>query len=197
LRWFVVYTGVFGGAMAVVNFFVQPVTRDAVERVSTAVGVSVPPVVVIGLVFAAFTGVSAAVTAGADRVRTVVGVRRYFLVAPPALGVALTVVSVLSAAAVPLFFLLRATRSLTEPLEGQYLNDRTPSVGRATTLSAVSMAHALVELPFEVGGGRLADTLGPTTTVAVVGAVLAVVTVSLSALTLDWHGTGGGDRPEH
>jgi len=179
LRWFVVYTGVFGAVMSVVDFFVQPVTRDAVEGVSASLGLSVDAVVVIGLVYAAFTVVSAAVTANADRVRGAVGLGGYFRLAPPALGVVLAAVAVVPGAAVPGFFVMRAVRSLTEPLQGQYVNDRTPSVGRATTLSAVAMAHSLLAVPLEVGGGRLADAVGPATTVAAVGVVLAVVAVPL------------------
>jgi len=181
LRWFVIYTGVFAAAMALVDFFVQPVTRDAVEGVSASLGVAVDPVVVLGVVYAAFTAVSAAVTANADRVRGAVGLAGYFRLAPPALGVVLAAVAVVPGAAVPAFFAMRAVRSLTEPLQGQYVNDRTPSVGRATTLSAVSMAHALIGAPFELLGGRLADLLGPATTVAVVGVGLAVVAVPLGA----------------
>jgi hypothetical protein len=130
-------------------------------------------------VYAAFTVVSAAVTANADRVRGAVGLAGYFRLAPPALGVVLAAVAVVPGAAVPAFFVMRAVRSLTEPLQGQYVNDRTPSVGRATTLSAVAMAHSLLAAPFEVGGGRLADAVGPATTVAAVGVVLAVVAVPL------------------
>ncbi len=181
LRWFVVYTGVFGAALTVVNFFVQPVTRDAVVDLSTVVGVSPDPVVVLGVVYAAFTLVSAVVTSRAGHVRAVVGLERYFVAVPPALGLALALVLVFPVAAVPLFFLQRATISLTEPLRGQYLNDRTPSVGRATTLSAVSMAHAVLALPFELGGGRLADVVGPATAVGVVGAFLAVAALPLGA----------------
>lgn len=180
LRWFVVYTGVFGAALAVVNFFVQPVTRDLVVDLSALVGVSPEPVVVLGVVYAAFTLVSAAVTAGAGRVREVVGLETYFRVAPPVVGALLAVVAVLPALAVPLFFVQRATTSLTDPLQGQYLNDRTPSVGRATTLSAVSMAHSVLAVPFEVGGGRLADAVGPTGAIAAVGGLLAVLAVPLA-----------------
>ncbi len=180
LRWFVVYTGVFGAALAVVNFFVQPVTRDVVVDLSAAVGVSPDPVVVLGVVYAAFTLVSAAVTAGAGRVRETVGLETYFRVAPPLVGGLLALVAVLPAVAVPLFFLQRATSSLTDPLQGQYLNDRTPSVGRATTLSAVSMAHSVLAVPFEIGGGRLADLVGPTGAIAAVGGLLAAVSVPLA-----------------
>jgi len=181
LRWFVVYTGVFGAALTVVNFFVQPVTRDVVVDLSTTVGVSPAPVVVIGVVYAAFTLVSAAVTSGAGWVRRVVGLERFFVGVPPAVGALLALVAVVPIAAVPLFFLQRATISLADPLQGQYLNDRTPSVGRATTLSAVSMAHAVLAVPFELGGGRLAASVGPTAAVGIVGAFLAVAAVPIGA----------------
>jgi len=194
LRLFVVYTGLFAGVMAVVNFFVQPVTREAVVTVSADLGVAPDPVVVLGLVYAAFTGVSAAVTANADRVRSVVGVEGWFRHAPVVLGVLLVGVAWVAAAAVPLFFLLRAVRSLTEPLQGQYLNDRTPSVGRATTLSAVAMAHAVLEVPLQVGGGRLADLLDPTATIAVLGAVLVVLGGPLSVAQFGWTGRGDDRR---
>lgn len=185
LRWFVLYTGVFAAVMGVVNFFVQPVTRDAVAGLSVA-GYSPDGVVVIGAVYAAFSLVSAAVTANAGRVRAVVGTARWFRLVPPALGALLAGVALAPAAAVPLFFVLRAVRSLTEPLQGQYLNDRIPSLGRATTLSAVAMAHSLIVAPFEIAGGRLADALGTIETISVLGVGLLLVGVAWVAAHSDF-----------
>ncbi len=190
LRPFVLYTALFVGAMGVVDFFVQPVTRDAIVDASAVLGVQPDPVVVVGLVYAAFTVVSATVTANADRVRSVVGLGRWFRYAPAGLGALFAGLAVLPVAAVPLFFVLRAVRNLTEPLLDQYLNDRTPSVGRATTLSAVAMAHAVVEIPLWVGGGRLADALDPIATMAILGAGLVVTGVVLSRVALGDTGTG-------
>ena len=174
LRWFILYTGVFAAVMGVVNFFVQPVTQDVVTGVTVA-GYSPNSVVIIGGVYAAFSLVSAVVTANAGRVRAAVGTAGWFRVAPPALGGLLAGVAVVPAATVPLFFVLRAVRSVTEPLQGQYLNDRTGSLGRATTLSAVAMAHSLVVAPFEVVGGSMADALGVVATISLLGGGLLAV----------------------
>jgi hypothetical protein len=54
----------------------------------------------------------------------------------------------------------------------QYLNDRIESAGRATTLSAASMALSLAAIPFELSGGALADLLSPVRALAVFGGVL-------------------------
>jgi MFS family permease len=183
LRWFVLYTGLFAAAMGAANYFVQPVTLEALPPLSVPVGgYTLDRVALLGVVYAGFTGVAAVATAASGRIEAALGAAGWFRLAPVGLGLALAVVAVLPVLAVPAFFLLRAIRELTDPLQGQYLNDRTPSLGRATTLSAVAMVHALVVAPFEVAAGLLADRVGPTDAVAVIGAGLLLVALSAAAL---------------
>lgn len=77
--------------------------------------------------------------------------------------------------AFPMFFGLRAGRSLLRPIVGQYHNDRLDSAGRATVLSAVAMVYALVRVPFTLGSGVLADWTSPLASVAAMGGVFLVV----------------------
>lgn len=179
LRWFVLYTGVFAGVMGVINFFVQPVTLAAVPTPPAVAGVRPDGVVVVGLVFAAFQLTAAVLTARAGWISDRVGIDRWFRLAPLGVGGAFALVTLLPTAAVPLFFLLRAVRSVSQPLQSTYVNERTPSVGRATTLSAVSMAHAVIVAPLELGGGALADRLGATDAMAALGAGLVAVALLL------------------
>ena len=181
LRWFVAYTAVFAGIVAVLNFFVQPVTLDAVPELPRVAGVRPEGVVVVGLVFAAFRLIAAVVTARTGWIADRLGAERWFLLAPPALGGAFALVAVLPWAAVPMFFVLRTVRSVTQPLQATFLNDRVSSIGRATTLSAVSMVHAVVVAPIELLGGRVGDLLGTTGALAALGATLVVVTLAMQA----------------
>ncbi|MFB6193727.1 MAG: MFS transporter, partial [Halobaculum sp.] len=179
LRWFVAYTAVFAGIMGVLNFFVQPVTLDAVPELPRVAGFQPGGVVVVGLVFAAFRLIAAVVTSRTGWIADRVGEERWFLLAPPLLGGAFAAVTLLPLAAVPLFFVLRTVRSVSQPLQSTYLNDRVTSVGRATTLSAVSMAHAVVVAPIELLGGRVGDLLGTIDALAALGGALAVVAVAM------------------
>jgi hypothetical protein len=99
-------------------------------------------------------------------------VRRWFLFAPLFVGATFLALWWLPALAVPAFFLARAVNTATVTLGTQYLNDRVESVGRATTLSAASMALSLAVIPFELAGGALADLLSPVRALAVFGGVL-------------------------
>lgn len=184
LRGFLLLSGVFTAVMGVVGFFVQPVTRDAVAGTTigsftlagvTVGGFTVDGIVALGVVFAGFRLVAAAVTARTGWIEERLGAAGWFRLAPVGFGLVLAGVVAVPVAAVPMFFLLRAVRSVTAPLRGQYVNDRTPSVGRATTLSAVSVFDGLLVAPFELAGGRVADAVGPLATTSLLGGLLVVV----------------------
>ena len=184
LRGFLLLSGVFTAVMGVVGFFVQPVTRDAVAGTTigsftlagvTVGGFTVDGIVALGVVFAGFRLVAAAVTARTGWIEERLGAAGWFRLAPVGFGLVLAGVVAVPVAAVPMFFLLRAVRSVTAPLRGQYVNDRTPSVGRATTLSAVSVFDGLLVAPFELAGGRIADAVGPLATTSLLGGLLVVV----------------------
>jgi hypothetical protein len=141
----------------------------------TVGGFTVDGIVALGVVFAAFRLVAAGVTARTGWIEEHLGAAGWFRLAPVGFGLVLAGVVAVPVAAVPTFFLLRAVRSVTAPLRGQYVNDRTPSVGRATTLSAVSVFDGLLVAPFELAGGRVADAVGPLATTSLLGGLLVVV----------------------
>ncbi|PSP79366.1 MFS transporter [Halobacteriales archaeon QS_1_68_20] len=159
---FVVYVGLFLGVLGAIDYFVQPISRD--------VGLSVRH---LGWMYAGFTVVGAAVSYKIDDVERVVGLRRWFTVIPPALGVLFVAVVLFPPVAIPLFFMMKGVRNGTDPLETEYINDNTVSKGRATVISIVFMVHSLFEIPLAVGGGAIADLLSPLGAVAVLGGLMA------------------------
>ncbi|WP_276299756.1 MFS transporter [Halorussus lipolyticus] len=162
LRSFVPYLGLFFGVYWGVNFFVQPFSIETL-------GLSVSEV---GWMFGGFTAVAAAVSYNTDRIEEVVGLRRWFALAPPVLGALFVGVALAPIAAIPVFFVMRATRGVMTPLANQYINDRVGSVGRATVLSTAGMIYHVVTIPFELGAGRLADALGIVPTIGLFGGIL-------------------------
>lgn len=164
LRWFVGYTGLAFGVLAALAILVQPVA-------TTVAGVDPRH---LGALYAGFTLAGAAGAALAGRVHDRVGVRRWFAVAPPALGAPLALVAALPALALPVFFLDSVFGAVSRPLAGQYLNDRTATAGRATTLSAASMVRSLLVAPLKVAGGALAGALALAHAMGALGVLLVV-----------------------
>lgn len=168
LRSFVVYTALFFGLVEVAREFTQPA--------ATSVGVSVAE---LGWLYAGFNLVSAGATTYAGAVADRVGVRTWFVAAPPVVGVALLALAAVPALTVPALFLLRAANDLTEPLKGQYLNDHVAGVGRATVLSAASMTGALAAVASRVAGGVVADATSTVTMLAVFGGGFVVLAATV------------------
>lgn len=173
LRSFVPYLGLFFGVYWGVNFFVQPFSIETL-------GLSVSEV---GWMFGGFTAVAAAVSYNTDRIEEVVGIRRWVALAPPLLGALFVGIAVLPVAAIPVFFVMRATRGVMTPLANQYINDRVGSVGRATVLSTAGMVYHVVTIPFELGAGRLADALGIVPTIGLFGGILVVGSAAFLAVS--------------
>ncbi|WP_135853445.1 MFS transporter [Halorussus salinus] len=171
LRSFVPYLGLFVGVYWGVNFFVQPF---GVETLGLSVGA-------LGWLYGGFTAVAAAVSYRTDLIRSVVGIRRWFALAPVLLGALFVGVALVPATAIPVFLVMRAARGVTMPLANQYINDHVESVGRATVLSAAGMVYNVVTIPFELGAGRLADALGIVPTIGLFGAILVVGSAALLA----------------
>jgi MFS family permease len=171
LRSFVVYTSLFFGLVEVAREFTQPA--------ATSVGVSVAE---LGWLYAGFNLVAAGATAYAGAVADRIGVRRWFVVAPPVVGVALLALAAVPALTVPALFLLRAANDLTQPLKGQYLNDHVAGVGRATVLSAASMTGALAAVASRVAGGVVADATSSVTMFAVFGGGFVVLAAAILAV---------------
>lgn len=149
VRWFVAYAAVFATAFVATRPFEQPMLR--------AVGV---PVAGLGVLYAGFKVVSAGAASLSGTLEERLGVDGTFAALPAVYGVAFAVVAVVPVAVVPVVFLNRAVRTVTRPIQNQYLNDRFDDVGRATVLSGASMALSLVSGAGKVVAGRVTDAVG-------------------------------------
>ncbi len=183
LRAFVAYMALFLGAASTVDAYVQPITVDALESSASTLlsSLGVPEAASLGVLYAAFTAVSAVASDRASDLEAALGVRGAVLVVPPLVAVLLVVPAFVPLVAFPAFFGLKAARSVLRPITGQYLNDHVESVGRATVLSAVSMVYAVARVPFALGSGVVADALSPLAAVAALGGAFLVVGSLLAA----------------
>nr|WP_240147597.1 MFS transporter [Halorussus sp. JP-T4] len=182
LRWFVAYAALFFGVVGAVDTYVQPVS-------TRALGV---PVASMGLLYAAFAGVSAMAAYYAGAVRDRLGVRGAVLAVPVVLGVALVAPLAWPLLAFPAFFVLKGSRSLLHPIVTHHLNDEVRSVGRATVLSAASMAYALVRLPLYLLGGAVADATTALVAVGVLGGVFLAAVAAVRAVASPVDGRESG-----
>lgn len=181
---FVALVGLLTALLNTVEIFVQPTSVEVV---------GVDPAH-LGVLYAGFTLVAAAVSARTGWLQARVGVRRWFLLAPALLGVVLVAVAVAPVLAIPAFVLGRAVSAGSGPLAGQYLNDRTASEGRATVLSAASTVRSVVTAPMNVLGGALATALALPVGLGILGGVLLVGTaLGLVAWRPVGNSTAGGD----
>ncbi|WP_255149854.1 MFS transporter [Halorarius halobius] len=169
LRSVVAYVAVFFALVSVTNAYVQPVATRVVGLQVSA----------MGPLYAAFTLVAAGTSYYADRLSAWFGARRAVLLVPPVVAVVLLGSALLPLLVLPAFFLYRGANAGLRPVVNQFINDNAGDVGRATVLSAASMAYALVRLPMLVGVGRVADLRGPLTAV---GAVAGLALVLLAAV---------------
>ncbi|UPV74811.1 MFS transporter [Halorussus limi] len=197
LRAVVAVVAVYAGASVAAGDYLQPVVVGVLPRTTAAVaGVALPEFVVLGCLYAAFTALSAAAVDRAGALRDALGATPALLalvglggtamavpvVATRALGGPVAVGATLAAVVG-----FRTCREVVHPIHSAYLNDRAESVGRATTLSAVSFVSALVRVPFLLVGGRVADATTPALALALVGlvAVVAVLGAAVTAHPLD------------
>lgn len=168
LRSFVLYIALFYAIMGGVNYFIQPISTD--------LGLTVFQ---LGWLYASFSVVAAIISYYSGDIKERIGINRWFQIAPIVLGGFFVIVGVVPLLAFPMFFVLKAVRNASQPLEQQYLNDNTASTGRATVLSAVSMLYALIEIPAQIAIGGLADGYTPAIAIGVLGGLLLVVTVTV------------------
>lgn len=168
LRSFVVYVALLYGIGWSVDLFVQPISRQA--------GLSV---VELGYLFAGLVGVSAVASNYAGAIEARVGTARLLHLSPLVVGVALVGLAALPALAVPTFLLLRSVLNATAPVAEGYFNDCTPALGRATALSAISMAMSAASIPVKLASGPLADATSLFTTVAVLGGALLLLSLAV------------------
>jgi len=170
----VLYYVLFAATTYLAFIFLQP------RMESLAAGYGVGEIeTLLGWYYAAISLTAAAVTYRASWVRDRVGLGRWFLLAPLAAGALLVGQWVLPATAVVAFLVVRGLSEVTAVFASQYVNDRIDSVGRATTLSAMSMVSGLTVVPFQLGSGLLSDALSPAAMLAVAGGVLFLGTVAV------------------
>ena len=168
----VLYYVLFAATTYLAFIFLQP----RIETVAGGYGIAEVEAL-LGWYYAAISLAAAGVTYRAEWIRERVGLRRWFIVAPLAAGSVLVGQWLLPAFAVAAFLLVRGLSEATRVFASQYVNDRIDALGRATTLSAMSMVSGLTVIPFQLGSGLLSDALSPAFALAAAGAVLVVGTL--------------------
>ncbi|WP_231184004.1 MFS transporter [Haladaptatus sp. DYF46] len=161
LRSFVLYMGVFVGVSMTAENFIQPI---AVTRLSVSASG-------LGPLYAGFAVVGAVASSYAGRIETRLTTRVALIAFPLVTAVAFLLPLALPLLALPVFFLVRGTRTLANPIASGYINHRIESRGRATVLSAVAMVYALVRIPIELATGRIADGTSPLLALAALGVI--------------------------
>jgi len=168
LRTFIVYTALLLSIPELADLYIQPIVVEA--------GV---PEQSLGLLYAGFMLVTAFASYNIDRVRDRIGIGGWFAVAPVLMAAALAGILVEPWLAIPGFVSMRIVKSLSYAFRGQYLNDHLPSLGRATVLSTASMVYGLSFVVFRIGGGAVADAVGPKLAIVALAIAVAVLTQSL------------------
>lgn len=197
LRAFLVAVAAFLATTGVANTYVQPTVVDALGASGfadpgpvTLAGFSLAPGLALGVLYAAFTLVSAVAGQHAGWVGDAMGPWGA-VVGVGALAATLLVVPVFVAqVALPAFVVMRAGRAVVQPVANGYVNDHVPSAGRATSLSAASMAYSLVRSPLALAAGAYAGLVGPTLTVASLGVLFLAVGGVLGVLA--WRQSAAG-----
>lgn len=169
LRSFVLYFAAFFAFVELVDLYVQPVATD--------VGLSRSQ---LGLLYAGFCVVAAAISVNAGRIKERIGVRGWFLTAPFVVGVAFVAIAFLPVLAIPAFFLVKAANRTSSPLMQQYVNDHVGSAGRATGVSAVTMVGGVAAVGSRTAGGVVADVVGPAAMLSLFAAGLIVVLATVA-----------------
>ncbi|MFW5949108.1 MAG: MFS transporter, partial [Halolamina sp.] len=172
LRAFILYYYVLYAAVTYLVFvFLQPIFQTVV------VDLGVDPAAVesyLGWFYAAYSLVGAVISYYTGAIETHLGVRRWFVILPFLIGSALVGMYFVPILALPTFLVARGLSDVTRSFAGQYVNDRTETLGRATVLSAMAMVSGLAVVPFQLGSGIVSDSVSPLFALAVGGAVLIV-----------------------
>ncbi|QIB74491.1 MFS transporter [Halogeometricum borinquense] len=174
VRGFVSYTVLLFGLVEVTRTFVQPIV------VGDQVGL---PVIAVGVLYASFNIVAAGASAVTDQIERIIGLHRWFRIAPILLAASFVLLPILPVLAVPSFISMEAIWRVSQTFQSGVINGRTRDHRRATILSVVSMAGGVAAIVFRVVGGVLADLFGPLIMLAALalafivgGRVLLVVT---------------------
>ncbi|MFB6073330.1 MAG: MFS transporter [Halobacterium sp.] len=176
LRWFVVYLALFSGAVWTMDMWIQPIAQEALKgSIQSALngwGVTTP--ILLGMLYATFTLMSAVTSDYAGDVEDLLGVRKAMMLIPAAIAVSYVLAGVWPLLAFPMFFMMKGGGSLTGPIQNRYVNDQVESVGRATVLSSVNMLRQVAGIPFRVGSGILAGMFTSIKAVAILGGLFLV-----------------------
>ncbi|MDG5775097.1 MFS transporter [Haloarculaceae archaeon H-GB2-1] len=172
IRALVLYYYVLYAAVTYLVFvFLQPIFETVV------IDLGIPRTQVeslLGVFYAAYSLVGAALSYHTGTIKTYVGMRTWFLVLPFVVGAALVGMYFVPVLALPTFLLARGLADVTRSFAGQYVNDRIGTIGRATVLSALAMVSGLTVIPFQLGSGVISDVVSPLFALAVGGGVLIV-----------------------
>lgn len=164
LRSFVAYVALFFAMVLTIDNFIQPIVVDAVGF----------PESTLGPLYAAFSVVAGFLSYHAGRIEDALTTRWAIVLIPLVTAVALLVPLLVPLFAVPAFFVMKASRTVMSPIASGYINDHVDSVGRATVLSAASMAYAVVRVPMQPFAGWIADHTAPIIAVAALAVVFLV-----------------------
>jgi MFS family permease len=172
VRALVVYYYVLYAAVTYLVFvFLQPIF----ETIVLDLGVAAAQVEsLLGVFYAAYSLVGAALSYHTGTIREYVGMRTWFMALPFVVGGALVGMYLVPVLALPTFLLARGLADVTRSFASQYVNDRIGTVGRATVLSAMAMVSGLSVIPFQLGSGVISDVVSPLFALAVAGGVLIV-----------------------
>lgn len=181
LRGFVPYVTVVLAAASAAETYVQPIGIEAFRATLPASLAGVAEPLLLGFLYAGFTGISAVAAQQAGRLEATLGVRGAMLVVPTILALSFVFPRFALVAAYPMFVTRQATGSLLTPILNSYVNDRIGDAGRATTLSAVAMVRGIARVPLVAGTGLLADRFGATAAPAALGGLL-LLAVAIAAV---------------
>ena len=177
VRSFVLYYYVLYAAVTYLVFvFLQPIFESVVLEFGVAeTGVRS----LLGWFYAAYSLFGAGLSYYTGAIRDRLGLRTWFLWLPFVVGGALVGMYFVPVLALPTFLLVRGLSDDTRSFAGQYINDRTGTVGRATVLSAMAMVSGLAVVPFQLGSGDISDLVSPLFALAVAGGVLIVSSLAV------------------
>ena len=159
LRSFVVYMALFFGIISAADEFIQPIATQALFLSPTG----------LGPLYAGFTVAAAIASYFAGDIEDLLSTQWAILLIPTLVGIFFIVPLMVPLAAFPLFFVMKSANVVMRPMASNYINQHAESVGRATILSAASMAYALVRLPMKPLSGVVADATTPIVAVAALG----------------------------
>lgn len=177
LRSFVLYYYVVFLAVGYLVFmFLQPVF----ETVIVDLGVlrsQVEPL--LGWYYAAISLLGATLSYYTGAIKERIGLRLWFIAIPFAIGGGLVGMYFIPPLAILVLLGAQSLATPTQALASQYVNDRIPSLGRATVLSSMAMVSSLTVVPFQLGGGGISDVTSPLFALAVAGAMLVVISAGI------------------